>query len=75
MARRKQPEDTAVEFFQTAPLDAAAAILSVCSGIVKRRQAAGAGAVQRGKPTRQPRPVDGLTPAQNAGFDRTASGS
>lgn len=37
MARKRNPADQAVEFFQTGELAAATAILSVCKGIVDRR--------------------------------------
>jgi hypothetical protein len=47
MARKRNAADAAVEYFETAPLEAAAALLAVCRGIVDRRQP--------GKPARTPR--------------------
>ena len=38
MARKRNPADLAVEFFQTADLSAAGAILDVCRGTVERRR-------------------------------------
>jgi len=38
MARKRNPADLAVEFFQTADLAAAGAILDVCRGTVDRRR-------------------------------------
>jgi hypothetical protein len=38
MARKRNPADLAVEFFQTADLSAAGAILDVCRGTIERRR-------------------------------------
>ncbi len=35
--RRRNPADAAVEYFQTADLDAARTILAVCKGTIERR--------------------------------------
>lgn len=40
MARKRNPADVVVDYFQTAPLEAAAALLAVCKGLVERRQPA-----------------------------------
>lgn len=37
MARKRNPADAAVEFFQTAELDSARTILAVCKGTIERR--------------------------------------
>lgn len=37
MARKRNPADAAVEFFQTADLEAARTILAVCKGTIERR--------------------------------------
>jgi len=37
MANKRNPADAAVEFFQTAELDAARTILAVCKGTIDRR--------------------------------------
>jgi hypothetical protein len=37
MARKRNPADAAVEFFQTADLDSARTILAVCKGTIERR--------------------------------------
>jgi hypothetical protein len=37
MARKRNPADAAVEFFQTADLDSARTILAVCKGTIDRR--------------------------------------
>ncbi len=37
MARKRNPADAAVEFFQTAELEAARTILAVCKGTIERR--------------------------------------
>jgi len=47
MARKRNPADTAVEYFQTADVDAAQAILDVCAGILKRRRAGESARVTR----------------------------
>lgn len=40
MATKKNPADAAVAFFESAPIDAAVAVLAICKGIVGRRQPA-----------------------------------
>ena len=37
MARKRNPADAAVEFFQTAELEATRTILAVCKGTIERR--------------------------------------
>jgi hypothetical protein len=37
MARKRNPADAAVEFFQTADLDSARTVLAVCKGTIDRR--------------------------------------
>lgn len=37
MARKRNPADAAVEFFQTAEIEAARTILAVCQGTIERR--------------------------------------
>ena len=37
MARKRNPADAAVEFFQTADLESARTILAVCKGTIERR--------------------------------------
>lgn len=40
MPKRKSPEMRIVEFFETAPIDAAASVLAVCQYTVAKRQPA-----------------------------------
>lgn len=86
MARKISPADKAVEFFQTADLGAAGAILDVCRGTVdrRRREAAKSPTAQhaateaRRRPARQTRevaPGEVSTPEGGAaGADVTRSG-
>lgn len=64
MSRRKDPGAAVIEFFETAPPDAAEAVLGICTSIVKRRLK-GTHGVSNPAPST---PADGLTPAQGAGF-------
>lgn len=71
MSRRKDRGAAVLEFFETAPPDAAAAVLGICKSIVKRRLA-GARATATAA---APGAADDLTPAQAAGISRPGSES
>jgi hypothetical protein len=74
MARKRNPADAAVEFFQTADLDSARTILAVCKGTIERRgkaeparvHAAAEGARRPARRTRDVGPGEVSTPEGGA---------
>jgi hypothetical protein len=83
MARKRNPADAAVEFFQTADLEAARTILAVCKGTIERRakseparvHAAAEGARRPARRSREVGPGEVSTPEGGApGADVTRQG-
>lgn len=68
MSRRKDPGAAVIDFFEHAPVDAAAAVLGICKSIVKTRTA-GAKKAAPGADG------DGLSPSQAAGVSQPGSDS
>lgn len=77
MARKRNPADAAIEFFQTAPLETAATMLDVCRGTLDRRRreaasspagrhAAAEGARRPARRSREVGPGEVSTPEGNA---------
>lgn len=64
MSRRRDAAAFVIEFFEQQPVDAAVAVLGICTSIVKRRKKGTPGVSTPAPST----PADGLTPAQGAGF-------
>jgi hypothetical protein len=75
MARKRNPADAAVEYFQTADVEAAAAILDVCTGIVKRRRARPGGEPARARRSSRTAAASTSSAAPGAGDELPLDGA